>query len=127
MNLTNDEFELIAEQYTEIICDGMDMKTMYQYCYDSMMDFHTRDCSGIELKELMDEYDPELWDELLDNAKHEISKQTQYNFIIVQIQWAGLGLRFTDHYKTLQGVIHAHPMTEKKSHIMGCGFLKKMQ
>ena len=31
MNLTNDEFELIAEQYTEIICDGMDWKTMYQY------------------------------------------------------------------------------------------------
>ena len=76
MNLTNDEFELIAEQYTEIICDGMDMKTMYQYCYDSLMDLHTRDCSVIELKELMDEYDPELWDELLDNAKHEISKKT---------------------------------------------------
>ena len=74
MNLTNDEFELIAEQYTEIICDGMDMKTMYQYCYDSMMDFHLRDCSQIELKELIDNYDDELWDELVDNAEYEGSK-----------------------------------------------------
>ena len=47
---------------------------MYQYCYDSMMDFHTRDCSGIELKELIDEYDDELFEELLDNARHEIAK-----------------------------------------------------
>lgn len=73
-DLKSDEFESIAEQYTEIILDGMDWKTMYQYCYDSMMDFHTRDCSGIELKELIDNYDEDLWDELLDNARHEISK-----------------------------------------------------
>jgi len=73
-DLKSDEFESIAEQYTEIILDGMDWKTMYQYCYDSMMDFHTRDCSGIELKELIDNYDDELFDELLDNARHEISK-----------------------------------------------------
>jgi len=66
-DLKSDEFESIAEQYTEIILDGMD-------CYDSMMDFHTRDCSGIELKELIDEYDEELFEELLDNARHEIAK-----------------------------------------------------
>lgn len=74
LDLTNDEFECIAEQYTEIICDGMDWKTMYQYCYDSMMDFHTRECSGHELKELIQTYDEDLWEELLDNAKHETSK-----------------------------------------------------
>ena len=74
VDLTNDEFECIAEQYTEIICDGMDWKTMYQYCYDSMMDFHMRDCSQIELKELIDNYDDELWDELVDNANYESSK-----------------------------------------------------
>ena len=73
-DLKSDEFESIAEQYTEIILDGMDWKTMYQYCYDSMMDFHTRDCSGIELKELIDNYDDDLWDELVDNARLEISK-----------------------------------------------------
>ena len=73
-DLKSDEFESIAEQYTEIILDGMDWKTMYQYCYDSMMDFHTRDCSGIELKELIDNYDDELWDELVDNAEYEGSK-----------------------------------------------------
>ncbi len=39
-----------------------------------MMDFHTRECSGHELKELIDNYDDELFDELLDNAKHETSK-----------------------------------------------------
>ena len=74
VDLTNDEFECIAEQYTEIICDGMDWKTMYQYCYDSMMDFHLRDCSGHELKELIQTYDEDLWEELLDNAKHETRK-----------------------------------------------------
>ena len=62
-DLKSDEFESIAEQYTEIILDGMDWKTMYQYCYDSMIDFHTRDCSGIELKELIDNYDEELFEE----------------------------------------------------------------
>ena len=74
VDLKPDEYESIAEQYTEIILDGMDWKTMYQYCYDSMMDFHTRDCSGIELKELIDNYDEELFEELLDNARHEIAK-----------------------------------------------------
>ena len=73
-DLKSDEFESIAEQYTEIILDGMDWKTMYQYCYDSMMDFHLRDCSQIELKELIDNYDDELWDELVDNAEYEGSK-----------------------------------------------------
>tara|TARA_B100000427_G_scaffold269059_1_gene235227 strand:- start:741 stop:995 length:255 start_codon:yes stop_codon:yes gene_type:complete len=69
-----DVFESIAEQYTEIILDGMDWKTMYQYCYDSMMDFHLRDCSGHELKELIQTYDEDLWEELLDNANYESSK-----------------------------------------------------
>lgn len=77
-------FESIADAYTEIICDGMDMKTMYQYCYDSMMDFHMRDCSQIELKELVDNYDPELWDELLENANYDsttdAASYTQYNY-----------------------------------------------
>jgi len=72
--MPNDVFESIAEQYTQIICDGMDWKTMYQYCYDSMMDFHTRDCSGHELKELIQTYDEDLWDELYENAEHEIAK-----------------------------------------------------
>ena len=67
-------FESVADQYTEIILDGMDWKTMYQYCYDSMMDFHLRDCSQIELKELIDNYDDELWDDLVDNAEYEGSK-----------------------------------------------------
>lgn len=120
MNLTNEEFECIAEQYTQIICDGMDWKTMYQYCYDSMMDFHLRDCSGHELKELIQTYDEDLWEELLDNAKHETRKNDKS-----QIQGAGLGPRFTDHYKTPSGVIRASPIPVQKSSILGLRFFKK--
>ena len=57
----------IAEQFAELVVDGMDMKTLVQYVYDDLIEYY-EDCSDVELKEQIDDYDDELYDELVDNV-----------------------------------------------------------
>ena len=57
----------LIEQYAELLVDNMDTKTLAQYVYEDLV--YTYDqSSSQELKEQIDEYDPELFDELLDNV-----------------------------------------------------------
>ena len=65
--------DTIIEQFTEIVVDGMDMKTLIQYVYDDLMEYY-EDCSDAELKEEIDNYDEELYDELVDNATYIAEK-----------------------------------------------------
>ena len=58
----------IAEQFAELVVDGMDMKTLVQYVYDDLIDYYEK-LDEHELKEQIDEYDEDLFDELLDNVK----------------------------------------------------------
>ena len=61
--------DTIIEQFAEIVVDGMDMKTLIQYVYDDLMEYY-EDCSDAELKEQIDDYDENLYDELVDNATY---------------------------------------------------------
>ena len=61
--------DTIIEQFTEIVVDGMDMKTLIQYVYDDLIEYY-EDCSDAELKEQIDNYDEDLYDELVDNATY---------------------------------------------------------
>ena len=62
------QHDSIAEQFAELVVDGMDMKTLVQYVYDDLIDYYEK-LDEHELKEQIDEYDEDLFDELLDNVK----------------------------------------------------------
>ena len=65
--------DTVIEQFTEIVVDGMDMKTLIQYVYDDLIEYY-EDCSDAELKEQIDNYDEDLYDELVDNATYIAEK-----------------------------------------------------
>ena len=60
----------IAEQFTELVIDGMDFKTMEQYIFDNMMDYFSK-LTADELEEEVYNHDEELWEELVDNVTNE--------------------------------------------------------
>ena len=62
------QHDSIAEQFAELVVDGMDMKTLVQYVYDDLIDYYEK-CDDDELREQIDNYDEDLFDELLDNVK----------------------------------------------------------
>jgi len=71
------QHDSIAEQFAEMVVDGMDMKTLVQYVYDDLIDYYEK-LDEHELREQIDDYDPELFDELLDNVKDvEVYEKSQ--------------------------------------------------
>ena len=72
--ITSTQHNEIAEQFAELVVDGMDMKTLVQYVYDDLIDYYEKLDSN-ELKEQVDEYDEDLFDELLDNVTQQYPKQ----------------------------------------------------
>jgi len=68
------QHDSIAEQFAELVVDGMDMKTLVQYVYDDLIDYYEK-LDEHELKEQIDEYDEDLFDELLDNVTQQYPKQ----------------------------------------------------
>ena len=72
-SLTSLQRSELIEQWVELVVDGMDMKTLVGVVTDNMMDYY-EDCSDIELKEEIDNYDEDLYDELVDNATYIAEK-----------------------------------------------------
>ena len=64
--LTNEQFYSICEQFSELVVDSMDMKDLVNYVYEHFNEFY-QDCSVNELKEYVNNYSDDLWEELLDN------------------------------------------------------------
>ena len=65
--------ELIS-QYCELVVDGMDYKSLEQYVYEAMVDYVDK-LSDSEIKEEVDNYDEELYEELVDNVTQQYPKQ----------------------------------------------------
>ena len=61
--------ELIGS-FVDIQVDSMDMKTLVQIASDNLTDYYEK-CSDVELKEEVDNYDEELYEELVDNVTNE--------------------------------------------------------
>ena len=59
------KYDLIS-QYCEIVVDGMDYKSLEQYAHESMTNYFENLILS-EIKEEIDNYDEELYDELVDN------------------------------------------------------------
>ena len=72
--ITSKQHNDIAEQFAELVVDGMDMKTLVQYVYDDLIQYYEK-CDQEELREQIDNYDEDLYDELLDNVTQQYPKQ----------------------------------------------------
>ena len=66
-NLNSNQRNEIAEQFAELVVDGMDIKTMEQYIFDNMMEYFCK-LTADELEEEVYNHDEELWEELVDNV-----------------------------------------------------------
>ena len=67
VSLTPVQKKELIEQYAALLVDNMDTKTLAQYVYDDLV-FTYGEFTSTELKENINDYDPELFDELLDNV-----------------------------------------------------------
>ena len=70
MKLTSSQRDQLIEQFVELQTDSMDMKTLVQIASDNLTDYYEK-CSDVELKEEVDNYDEELYEELVDNVTNE--------------------------------------------------------
>ena len=66
--LNDAQFDSIAERFAELVVDGMDMKSLVSYVIDDLTAYYEK-CGQHELRELVDEYDEELWDEMVDDVQ----------------------------------------------------------
>ena len=70
MTLTNTQREGLIEQFVELVVDGMDTKDLVRYVSEQLTEYYD-DCSDVELKEFVDNYDEDLYGELVDNVTNE--------------------------------------------------------
>ena len=77
-NLNSNQRDEIAQQYAELVIDGMDFKTMEQYIFDNMMEYFSK-LTADELEEEVYNHDEELWEELVDNVTNETVLDTNNN------------------------------------------------
>ena len=73
-NLNSNQRNEIAQQFAELVVDGMDIKTMEQYIFDNMMEYFSK-LTADELEEEVYNHDEELYDELVDNVTQQYPKQ----------------------------------------------------
>jgi len=71
-NLTNDQFGELVQQFVEMQVDNMDTKTMAEWITDELI-FQYEKLDEHELKEQIDNYDEDLFDELVDNVTKDTS------------------------------------------------------
>ena len=65
--LTSTQRNEIAEQFAEIVVDGMDINALINYVHCNMMD-HFVSLTADELEEEVYNHDEQLWEELVDNV-----------------------------------------------------------
>ena len=70
VQLNNDQFGELVQQYVEIVVDNMDRKTMEEWITDELI-FQYGKLTNEELKERVDCFDEELYEELVDNVTNE--------------------------------------------------------
>ena len=70
VSLTDAQRDALIEQFVELQVDSMDMGTMLQIVSDNFTDYYEK-CSDLELKEEVDNYDEDLFDELVVHVTNE--------------------------------------------------------
>ena len=72
--LNNDQQDKLVEQFVELQVDNMDTKTMMEWITDELI-FQYGKLTNEELKERVECYDEDLFDELVDNVTQQYPKQ----------------------------------------------------
>ena len=67
------EREDLTEQFVEIVVDGMDTKDLVRYAQEQLIDAFNQ-YSLEELKEDVDSFNEDLYDELVDNVTQQYAK-----------------------------------------------------
>jgi len=68
-NLTNAQRDQLIEQFVELQTDSMDMDTMIEWIQDILTNDYAK-LTDSELKERVDCYDEDLYDELVENVTY---------------------------------------------------------
>ena len=71
--LTSTQKDELISQYSELVVDNMDMDSLVQYAQEQLANYFDK-LSDSELKEDIDNYDEELYDELVDNVTNQSSE-----------------------------------------------------
>ena len=67
-HLTDLQRDELIERFTEIVVDNMSTESLVCYAQEQMADYHDR-LSDNELIETIDCYDPDLYNELVENVQ----------------------------------------------------------
>ena len=68
--LTSAQRDELISQYSELVIDSMDMDSLVQYAQEQLANYIDK-LTDSELKEEVDNYDEELFDELVNNVTSE--------------------------------------------------------
>ena len=74
IELNERQREDLTEQFVELVVDNMSEKDLVRYAQEQLIDAFNQ-YSLEELKEDIDNYDEELYDELVDNVTQQYPKQ----------------------------------------------------
>jgi len=69
-DLTDSQRDELTSQFAEIVVDNMDTKDLVRYAISGMIEYFNEG-SLDELREEIDTFDEELYDELVDNVTNE--------------------------------------------------------
>ena len=72
--LNSTQRDELTQQYVEIVVDNMDTKDLVRYAIEQLTSYYNEG-SMDDLKEDVDNYDEELYDELVDNVTQQYPKQ----------------------------------------------------
>ena len=72
-NLNSGQRDQLIEQFVELVVDNMDTQLLVQYVTETLEDEYDK-LSDIELKDRIDNYDEDLFDELVDNVSNDLTE-----------------------------------------------------
>ena len=66
-SLTSEQRDELIDQYVEIVVDNMSEESLVLYAQEQLKSYYTK-CTNSDLKGDIEEYDEELYDELVENV-----------------------------------------------------------
>ena len=69
-NLTSAQRDELIDQYVEIVVDNMSEESLILYAQEQLKSYYAK-CTNLDLKDDIEEYDEELYEELVDNVTNE--------------------------------------------------------
>jgi hypothetical protein len=70
VQLNNDQLSELKRDFAELVVDNMDTKSLVQFVYENLL-LDYKQYNQHEMREAVDNYDDELFDELVDNVTNE--------------------------------------------------------